>query len=222
MIQYPSVPGVVVYNSATLTPAKKRELAELAARAYSNSEVLNYFACGTGQAGIVLYMEMLIEVAMEFGWVVSNEEVTAAAFWVAPGQQVSMISAIRIFWYRIYQVTGWKLLPRMIYDLLAMDKIHNEIMDGKSHAYLLTVVTEPGHMGNKLASQLLRPVWDLCDRKGYWAYLESDDSDPTLKQLNSDIYRHYGFEEVGPVKLWDQSLWNKYPAMVQKPIPRCK
>lgn len=79
-----------------------------------------------------------------------------------------------------------------------MERIHYR----PPHWYLALLGTDPDHWGQGVASSLLTPVLDRCDRDAVPAYLESS------KESNLSFYRRHGFEVVKKIKVDDgPTLW---------------
>jgi GNAT superfamily N-acetyltransferase len=182
--------------------------------------VLNYLACGKGVVGITTYMMILLRLALRYGWInVIHDSLgrpISAAFWLRPGcTRISM-------WYQLYllvrygwRVTGLRHLPRMIFDLGALERAHTQAMRAcglthVNHVYLLTIVTREDRRGEGLAARIMRPAWDECDRTGTYAYLEASGERNALRH-----YPKYGFRMFCEVPLWQLSML--YPAMVRTP-----
>lgn len=56
------------------------------------------------------------------------------------------------------------------------------------HWYLAALGTDPAHEGRGMATTVIRPILDLCDRKGLPAYLETNTT------ANVQFYERRGFE----------------------------
>lgn len=63
------------------------------------------------------------------------------------------------------------------------------------HYYLAGLGTDPAHQRTGVASALLAPVLDRCDREGLGAYLESS------KEQNLAFYNRHGFEVTRELSL---------------------
>lgn len=83
-------------------------------------------------------------------------------------------------------------LPRTMRGLLRIQEIHPV---EPVHWYLAVLGTDPQLQGQGLASEMLRPVLDECDRDGVGAYLESSN------ERNHDFYARHGFRAVQEVEL---------------------
>ena len=83
-------------------------------------------------------------------------------------------------------------LPRTMRGLLRIQGIHPV---EPVHWYLAILGTDPDFRGQGLASEMMRPVLEECDRDGVGAYLESSN------ERNLDFYARHGFRTVQEVQL---------------------
>jgi GNAT superfamily N-acetyltransferase len=60
----------------------------------------------------------------------------------------------------------------------------------KSHMYLALLAVNPVHQKKGIASALVKPMLDRCDREGLPCYLE------TQNAKNVSMYNHFGFKTV--------------------------
>lgn len=204
----------------SMSPELQQIVTGLAGEAYREDEVLNYFACGRGVPGITVYMNILLQLALRYGWV--NVIVDAfgqpisAAFWLGPGQtHIPLPYQVWLLVRHAWRVTGVRYLPRMLFDLAALDRAHHQAMracgfDHCQHIYLLTIVTREDRRGEGLAARIMQPVWQRCDETGTFAYLEA------AGERNAQAhYPRYGFRAFCEVPLWQLGM--TYPAMVRVP-----
>jgi predicted N-acetyltransferase YhbS len=63
------------------------------------------------------------------------------------------------------------------------------------HWYLAVLGTEPARQGQGIASGLMGPVLERCDKEGTAAYLESS------KDSNIPYYERHGFQVTGEIQL---------------------
>ncbi len=110
-------------------------------------------------------------------------QIAAAAIWRPPGfwQQVQLRTVARLV----------RALGRRIGAAVALSHALAEAHPREPHWYLLAIGVDPARQGTGLASALLRPRLDQCDRAGLPAYLESS------KPSNVPLYQHFGFEPTG-------------------------
>src|SRR3954447_2672680 len=77
-------------------------------------------------------------------------------------------------------------LPRILRGLGQVEVRH----PAERHLYLAVLGVDPERRGQGIASQLIRPGLELCDREGLPAYLE------TGKEVNLAFYGRHGFHVV--------------------------
>jgi GNAT superfamily N-acetyltransferase len=116
-------------------------------------------------------------------------EVTGAAIWRPPGhweteQLRTVLGLVRAAGRRMGAATA---LAR------AMARAHPR----EPHWYLFAIGVDPARQGTGVASALLRPRLDQCDRDGLPAYLEA------TKATSVPLYQHFGFEPTGNPDLPD-------------------
>lgn len=214
--------AVRLLTEADCTPELIGALSQMAARGFSASKLMCYFANGSGSVGIALYMQALIKVIIRYGWVTiicdyaHPERPVALALWLKPGATVVPLLAYARALPLIVQAAGWGVV-RMLWDLWILEQKHAEVMAQDPHLYLVTVVTDPLFRGRGLSSLLLGPAWRWCDAGGYAAYLESDDSGPPIPERNSVRYMCYGFRSRGAVPVFQKTLRPQYLAMRRDP-----
>lgn len=89
-------------------------------------------------------------------------------------------------------------VPRALRVLSTVERRHPRT----PHWYLAVLGTDPVHQGRGIASALLAPILDRCDREGTGAYLESS------KPSNIAFYRRHRFEVTGEIALpGGPTLW---------------
>lgn len=90
---------------------------------------------------------------------------------------------------KIFFREGLGIINRMLaYESYAMKMKakYNDCAD----FYIYNLSVKQSEQGKGIASKLLRPLTELCDREGLGSYLE------TNKEKNVAIYEHFGFELV--------------------------
>jgi GNAT superfamily N-acetyltransferase len=116
-------------------------------------------------------------------------EVAGAAIWRPPGhweteQLRAVLGVVRAFGRRT---------PAVMALAKAMARAHPR----EPHWYLFAIGVDPAWQGTGVASALLRPRLDQCDRDGRPAYLEAS------KPASVPLYQHFGFEPTGNPDLPD-------------------
>ena len=82
-------------------------------------------------------------------------------------------------------------VPRALRVVTTIERQHPRT----PHWYLAVLGTDPIHQGKGIASALLAPILERCDREGIGAYLESS------KESNIAFYRRHRFEVTGEIAL---------------------
>jgi GNAT superfamily N-acetyltransferase len=116
-------------------------------------------------------------------------EVAGAAIWRPPGyweteQLRTLLAVVRACGRRMGAAGA---LAR------AMARAHPR----EPHWYLFAIGVDPARQGTGVASTLLRPRLDQCDRDGLPAYLEA------TRATTVPLYQHFGFEPTGHPDLPD-------------------
>ncbi len=87
-----------------------------------------------------------------------------------------------------------------------VEKVHPK----EPHWYLQAIGTDPDKQGKGLGSLIMRDRLAVADAAGISCYLESS------KDSNIPIYRSFGFEVTGEIKIPDGPtiwpMWRKVPA----------
>jgi GNAT superfamily N-acetyltransferase len=130
---------------------------------------------------------MLVE--QEEVWTLPGYE--GAAIWAPPGDwHISIRDALPLARLLAYPSILWRL-PLVGYGLGRVELHHPR----KPHFYLADLGTDPDHRGKGVASALLAPTLQFCDREGAGAYLEC--SNPR----NVAFYTRHGFRVSDELRL---------------------
>lgn len=172
-------------------------LAEIAMDAYRDYPLHNWFTNGRyDHEASKRIMEVSLRTMAKDGVIYADSpELNGFAAWLPLGFTGSKTipflthGGIRLILHAGPQIIG-KLLS---YETFAMKlkKKYTENVDW----YLYNLSVSPRAQGKGIATKLLRPMLDFCDRENIVCYLE------TNKQSNVDLYEHFGFRlaEQGPV-----------------------
>jgi len=116
----------------------------------------------------------------------------------------------------IAQIPTLLILGRRARVVLQLVRLVESRHPKTPHYYLGGLGTDPEWQGRGLASAVLGPVLDICDRESLPAYLESS------RESNVEFYRRHGFEVVdvlsapeSPVRLW--LMWREPPEPTSGP-----
>ena len=117
-----------------------------------------------------------------------SEDMKGFAVWLPPGFTGSktipfmLNGGLRLIFH-----SGLKVIGRMLsYETYAMKLKRKCTGNEDGYIYNLTVLHH--EQGKGIASKLLKPMLEYCDRVKTPVYLE------TNKEMNVDIYKHFGFE----------------------------
>lgn len=162
-------------------------LADVLLRAFDHDPFYRWIFSGEaawrrrGRRNFVLHLRSAIrEGASAF----TSGSRTGAALWEPPGHADGRLSlGFRLIRRAaVYRSCALHLYPA--YRLLRARRPRTP------HWYLSVLGVAPESQGRGLGSQLLEPVFDLADRAGIPAYLE------TMTEANLAFYRRHGFELV--------------------------
>jgi ribosomal protein S18 acetylase RimI-like enzyme len=123
----------------------------------------------------------------------TSSRLASAAVWAPPERwKTTAHDDIALGWALARHPRLIPRVPRTMRGLLRIQGIHpNE----PPHWYLAVLGTDPELQGQGLASEMMRPVLEECDRDGVGAYLESSN------ERNLDFYARHGFRTVREVEL---------------------
>ena len=181
-------PAVRKATTADIDP-----LAGALARAFFDDPVMGWlFPEATGRTATLprFFSAHLAKVVLPHGEVYTTEGVAGGALWEPPGKwrlglrgQLRMLpDFIRLFGRR---------LPLASRGLSLVEARH----PAELHWYLAVLGTEPARQGQGIASGLMGPVLERCDKEGTAAYLESS------KDSNIPYYERHGFQVTGEIQL---------------------
>lgn len=203
-------------EKAGLYLATKKDLerlAEVAADAYENYPLHNWFTGGKyDPIASKLIMQISLKSMTEDAVIYADsEEINGFAVWLPLGFTGSKTLPFLFHGgLRLICHTGLGIIGRLIsYEEYAM-QLKKEFTD---HAdwYLYNLSIKKEAQGKGIASKLLRPMLDFCDRENMIGYLE------TNKEANVGLYKHFGFE-LSKEAIIPKSDVTHY-AMVRQPKP---
>jgi len=178
-------------------PARSEELPALArmlARAFLDDPVAEWAFRPDDMREVALerFQATRLRPLMGRGEVWTNDELSCAALWAAPGRW-------RATPREEAQITRCFLHPRLITRLpltaIGWQLLERDHPKSPEHWYLAVLGTEPAAQGRGLGSAVLSAMLEQCDRDGVGAYLESS------KERNVDFYARHGFRVSGRLRL---------------------
>lgn len=141
--------------------------------------------------------KLLLKMALPHGLCQMTQGCETATIWKPPGKWHLSIwdylangpQMLGIFGANVFNVMG---------TMDRIEKVHPE----KPHFYLQVIGTDPPKQGKGFASAIMRQQLAVSDAAGLPCYLESS------KDTNIPVYRSFGFEVTGEIKIPDgPTLW---------------
>ena len=181
-----------------LVPAERLdELAEIAADAYQNYPLHNWFTNGVYDPVASRLIMKTTLAAMKDDAVIyaDSEELNGFAVWIPLGFTGSKtIPFLRNGGVRLLLHSGLGIIKKLlVYETFAMDL--KKKYTGHVDWYLYNLSVRQAAQGKGIASKLMKPMLQFCDDEKMIVYLE------TNKENNVSLYDHYGFRlrETNPV-----------------------
>ena len=206
-----------IIEKAGLYIARKKDLdrlAEVAADAYENYPLHNWFTSGKyDKKASKLIMQISLKTMTEDAIIYADsEQLNGFAVWLPFGFTGSKTlpflfnGGLSLIFH-----SGPSIIGRLLtYETYAMN-LKKEFTDNYDW-YLYNLSIKKDAQGKGIASKLLRPMLEFCDNEKMVAYLE------TNKASNVSLYNHYGFE-LKKEELIPKTTVTHY-AMVRKPIDK--
>ena len=174
-----------------LVPAERLdELAEIAADAYQNYPLHNWFTNGVYDPVASKLIMKTTLAAMKDDAVIyaDSEELNGFAVWVPLGFTGSKtLPFLRNGGVRLLLRSGLGIIRKLlVYESFAMNL--KKKYTGHVDWYLYNLSVRQSAQGKGIASKLMRPMLRFCDDEKMLVYLE------TNKESNVSMYDHYGFE----------------------------
>jgi len=143
---------------------------------------------------------------MRWGQVSCNDDASAVAVWLSPGNTaVSPGRMLRVGMGALPFKTGVRGTARFMRALSSTEKFHKAVKG--PHWYLMAIGTRPALQGTGLGSALLEVGTSKADAAGIPCYLE------TATESNVTFYAKRGFEVKGQAEVLGFNLYG----MVRQP-----
>ena len=166
------------------------ELAEIAADAYQNYPLHNWFTNGVYDpiASKIIMKTTLAAMKDDAVIYADSEDLNGFAVWIPLGFTGSKtIPFLRNGGVRLLLHSGLGIIGKLlVYESFAM-KLKRKYT-GHVDWYLYNLSVRSSAQGKGIASKLMRPMLRFCDDEKMLVYLE------TNKESNVPMYQHYGFE----------------------------
>ena len=165
-------------------------LAEVAADAYRDYPLHNWFTKGKydeefSKLSMLVTLRTMTEDAVIYA---DSEEINGFAAWLPLGFDGNKtIPFLRHGGMKLILHSGFCVIGRLLtYESFAMKL--KKTYTGHVDWYLFNLSVSKNAQGRGIASKLMRPMLDFCDRENMVCYLE------TNKASNVPLYQHYDFE----------------------------
>lgn len=164
-------------------------LANIAMNAYENYPLHNWFSNGKYDAYLSKeIMTISLKIMLKNGIIYSDsKDATGFAIWLPPGFkgtnpfQFMFHGGISLLFH-----CGLKIIFKLAtYENFAMMLKNKHTQNNDWYLYNLSIKKEA--QGKRIATQLLKPMLDFCNKNATTCYLE------TNNQKNVSIYEHFGF-----------------------------
>ena len=190
-IEVPLARNVIQKAGLYLVPEQRLdELAEIAADAYQNYPLHNWF---TNDVYDPIASKLIMKTtlaAMKDDAVIfaDSEELNGFAVWIPLGFTGSKtLPFLRNGGVRLLLHSGLGIIRKLlVYESYAMEL--KKKYTGHVDWYLYNLSVRQSAQGKGIASKLMRPMLRFCDDEKMVVYLE------TNKESNVPMYQHYGFE----------------------------
>ncbi len=169
-------------------------LKKVLARAFDKEPFINWFVRDDMHRGEGIYR--LFDTyfhcfSMPYGEIYTTTDRRGAALWSPPGKWKLDFLRQLILLPNIIRTTGvWSLLSRM-WGIQKIEENHPK----RPHYYLQILGVDPPFQRKGIGSALLKPVLDICTKKGIPAYLE------TSIEQNLPFFEKHGFRVEKTIKL---------------------
>ena len=189
-IEIPLAKKAIEKAGLYIVPKKDLDrLAEVAADAYQNYPLHNWFTKGTYDAKASrLIMQISLKTMTEDAVIYADsEEINGFAVWLPFGFTGSKtLPFLMNGGLNLILHAGLGIIGRLLtYETYAMN-LKKEFTENYDW-YLYNLSIRKDAQGKGLASKLMRPMLQFCDEERMVAYLE------TNKEANVGLYQHYGF-----------------------------
>ncbi|MDE2466089.1 MAG: GNAT family N-acetyltransferase [Alphaproteobacteria bacterium] len=174
-------------------------LSQTLAQAFHDDPMMCHLLSDPATRPVVMprLFRVLFKLSLPYGACDVTDGYEAASLWRPPGQW-------HVHWWQ-YITNGPQLLRvfgagvgRVMATMDVVERQHPK----EPHWYLQVIGTDPEQQGKGFAGKLMRRRLEVVDAENMPAYLESS------KETNIPIYRNFGFEVTGEIKIADgPTLW---------------
>ena len=190
-IEVPLARGVIEKAGLYLVSKKDLDrLAEVSADAYKDYPLHNWLTKGKydAEASRLLMLTTLKTMTEDAVIYADSEEMNGFAAWLPFGFTGNKtLPFLKNGGLKLILHSGFGIIKRLVtYENFSMG-LKKQFTDHYDW-YLFNLSIKKDAQGKGIASKLMRPMLDFCDRERMVAYLE------TNKEANVGLYKHYGFD----------------------------
>lgn len=196
-----------------LAPDQKEKAITIVSAAFFNyPEFSHYFPDPNRRRHCLRwYLGKVVNTALQYGEVYTNEEVSGVAFILLPGHtRISQWEYIRCGFLPAPFVLGLRDFARSQDGEKYIGDVHEAIMGRQPHYYLWGLAVDPFQKQKGIGTALLKPILKKADAEKMPVYLETHD------EKNVAYYQKFGFELVSEsiIPQFSIPVW----AMVREPV----
>lgn len=203
----------MIRNSGLYICNKKdlNKLADVAANSYVNYPLHNWFSNGKYNSKITkIIIKISLKTMMKDAVIYADSpDLNGFAVWLPYGfKGTKSMPFILYGGLKLIFLKGFKIIKKLIsYENFAMALKKKYTHYNDWYLYNLTVKQES--QGKGIATKILNPMLELCDKEQMLSFLE------TNKESNVSLYEHYGYELKEESIVPNSNV--KHFAMIRKP-----
>lgn len=201
----------ITSEARTAVAGDAASLSRTLARAFHDDPMMCHLLrdVQTRAAAMPRLFRLLFKLSLPYGTCDVSDAYEAASFWRPPSQW-------HVHWWQyitnapqLFSLFGTGV-GRVMATMDQVERHHPK----QPHWYLQVIGTDPASQGKGFAGKLMRRRLAMADAQDMPAYLESS------KDTNIPIYRSFGFEVTGEIKIVDgPTLWPMWrPAQTEKGV----
>jgi ribosomal protein S18 acetylase RimI-like enzyme len=196
-----------------LAPAQKEKAITVVSAAFFDyPEFIHYFPDPNRRRHCLpWYLGKVINTALEYGEVYTNDEISGVAFILPPGHtRISQLEYMHCGFLPAPFVLGLRNFIRSQNGEDYIGNVHEATMGGRPHYYLWGLAVDPFQKRKGIGTALLKPLLQKADADQKPVYLETHD------EKNVAYYQQFGFELASKsiVPQFNIPVW----AMVREPL----
>lgn len=144
-------------------------------------------------------LELDFQNGLPYDLTYTTDDLNCAAIWQPPGRTQTLWDGFA-WLVKLIRIVG---VSRRLISQLALFYRYEKLFPKVPHYYLSLLAVAPEAQGKGIGSALLRPVLEMCDRRGMHAYTATD------TELNVVFYQKNGFrvKDIIPIPDAGSTIW---------------